>query len=551
MMASCGRNDNDEVSDTGYDMPQSAAKLKKEGDKALRAEKIDSASIYYGLAANLSQDKDAAVNERKAGADALNNLGYMQFQYYHNYLSSYRNLINALEIAEQTDYKEIYPSIYLNIANLYSSYDDQESSTEYHRKALESAVRNNDIDIAIISLSSIIFDAIMQQDKMPSSYISEFKRLKIKPDDEMAAYITHFIQAAVFAYSGNYEGAIEEFNKAKNLVDRDHDRASAKYSCDFLIAKILLMQGKRYEAISVLRDSFPSRSNIDPDWQIRSYKLISDTYADMRLSDSALQYQLLSTQLKDSIFRLQPFGYIKDIQTGTVVRKHEQKIENLNESLDKTRSTLIVAGLIIMLIAVLLYIVIIQNRRLKKSNRMLYLRSQEMLRREGIVASLSLTDVSTQSEKESSAAGQEESASAAEPAPADAPGKDNKYKTSSLDETQKKHLIANILKFFAESKDFYSPDFTLQNLADIIGCRPAHLSQVISQCMHTNFRSLVAEARVNECCRRICDQKIYSSVTMESIAQSVGFRSRTNFITVFKRYTGLTPSEYRRQHLKN
>lgn len=551
IMTSCSLNYKDETADTVYSLPQSALRLKKEGDKALRTENIDSALIYYGLVANLLQNKDIAIAERKVIADALNNMGYIQFQYYHNYLSSYRNLINALEIAEQMDYEEIYPSIYLNIANLYSSYDDQESSTEYHRKALKSAVKKNDTEIAIISLSCIIFDAIMQKDEMPSYYINEFKRLKIKPDDKMGAYIAHFIKATVYVYKGDYDRAIEEYNKAKGAVDRSHDQDSAKYSCDFLIAKILLAQGKRFEAISLLRDSFPSRSNIDPDWRIRSYKLISDTYADMSLSDSALQYQIRSTQLKDSIFRLQPFGYIKDIQTGTIVRKHEQKIGDLNESLDKTRMTLTASALIIMLIAVLLYIVIVQNRHLKKSNRMLYLRSQEELRREGIVKSLNLLEVSMQSGDITSASAQDVLSASAEPAHADLSGKDNKYKTSSLDEANKKNLIAKILKFFAESKDFYSPDFSLQNLADIIGCRPAHLSQVISECMHTNFRSLVAEARVNECCRRICDYKIYSNVTMESIAQSVGFRSRTNFITVFKRYTGLTPTEYRHQHLKN
>lgn len=505
-------------------LPQSATEFKKKGDRSLYTENLDSAAIYYGFAANLSQNDDATIEEKKAGADALNNLGYLQFQYSANYLSSYESLTKALEIADQINYQEIYPAIYLNIANLFSGYDDQRSATEYLRKALTSAVKNKDSGIAITSLSNLIFDAIVLQDEMPSREILLFNKLKINENEEMGVYIYHLINAADYFRKGNYALALNELRQSKASVNRKRDNESARYACDFLIAKALLSQGENNEAISSLLDSFPSNNSIDPDWKIRSFRLISDTYATMNMPDSALFYHRLSSQLKDSIFRRQPYGYIKDIQTKTIVNRHKKKIQTLNKSLTQTKERLFEAAIIIFIIVCLSTVLIIQNRRLRNSNRALYLCSQDNLRKEELERSMQPpTDINKNSLK---------------------------YKNSSLDNDQKKELIAKIRQIFTSSEECFSPDFTLERLAELINCRPAHASQVISECMHTNFRSLVAEARVNESCRRICDEKTYSSVTIESIAQSVGFRSRTNFIAVFKRYTGLTPTEYRRQHRK-
>ena len=41
----------------------------------------------------------------------------------------------------------------------------------------------------------------------------------------------------------------------------------------------------------------------------------------------------------------------------------------------------------------------------------------------------------------------------------------------------------------------------------------------------------------------------YGNMTIEGIATSVGFKSRTAFINAFKREVGLTPSEYLRMAL--
>lgn len=40
------------------------------------------------------------------------------------------------------------------------------------------------------------------------------------------------------------------------------------------------------------------------------------------------------------------------------------------------------------------------------------------------------------------------------------------------------------------------------------------------------------------------DTKAYSNLTIEAIAESLGYASRSNFSTVFKRTTGLSAAEF-------
>ena len=49
---------------------------------------------------------------------------------------------------------------------------------------------------------------------------------------------------------------------------------------------------------------------------------------------------------------------------------------------------------------------------------------------------------------------------------------------------------------------------------------------------------------MNEACRRLSDPDNYGQFTIEAVSSSVGFKSRANFAVVFKKITGLTPTEF-------
>jgi AraC-like DNA-binding protein len=96
------------------------------------------------------------------------------------------------------------------------------------------------------------------------------------------------------------------------------------------------------------------------------------------------------------------------------------------------------------------------------------------------------------------------------------------------------------------NKEIYSHEFSLQRLSELVGAPYKHVSQVINEMYKFNFNNLLNEFRVREACRRLAEDDIYTNYTIEAIAESIGFKSRSNFISTFKKLTGITPSEYKR-----
>jgi len=69
----------------------------------------------------------------------------------------------------------------------------------------------------------------------------------------------------------------------------------------------------------------------------------------------------------------------------------------------------------------------------------------------------------------------------------------------------------------------------------------------LTERFNKNFNQLLGEYRIREACRRFGDQENYGNLTVEAIGASVGFKSRSYFAAIFKKITGLTPTQYAKE----
>ncbi len=111
------------------------------------------------------------------------------------------------------------------------------------------------------------------------------------------------------------------------------------------------------------------------------------------------------------------------------------------------------------------------------------------------------------------------------------------------DKTRAK-LVRELEQAFRQERVYLHPDLTLEKLAAQMGVSSRYLSQVIREYYRTSFPSLVNNLRVSEARRMLADEK-YRHYSIEGIARTVGFSSKSAFNVAFKRITGLTPSFFR------
>lgn len=105
-------------------------------------------------------------------------------------------------------------------------------------------------------------------------------------------------------------------------------------------------------------------------------------------------------------------------------------------------------------------------------------------------------------------------------------------------------LKAKITALMVEEKLYQEPELTLQQLSGKLNVPTYQVSQTLNEGMKKNFYDLVNGYRVEEAKRLLLDSK-NKNYTILSIGFDAGFNSKTTFNTVFKKFTGLTPTEFR------
>jgi AraC-like DNA-binding protein len=105
-------------------------------------------------------------------------------------------------------------------------------------------------------------------------------------------------------------------------------------------------------------------------------------------------------------------------------------------------------------------------------------------------------------------------------------------------------IASSIISLMENDKLYQETQLTLQNLADKLLLPSYQVSQVINDGLKKNFYDLVNGYRVEEAKRLLLDSK-NKNFTILSIGFEAGFNSKTTFNTVFKKFTGLTPTEFK------
>lgn len=94
---------------------------------------------------------------------------------------------------------------------------------------------------------------------------------------------------------------------------------------------------------------------------------------------------------------------------------------------------------------------------------------------------------------------------------------------------------------------YRDPAISRDQLAERLGISSGYLSQLFQNSEEKNFTSYINRFRVEEVKRMIIDPAS-DRFSLLAIGREAGFQSKSAFYTTFKRETGMTPSEFKKQH---
>ena len=108
-----------------------------------------------------------------------------------------------------------------------------------------------------------------------------------------------------------------------------------------------------------------------------------------------------------------------------------------------------------------------------------------------------------------------------------------------------KEIINELIGLFEVDKIYLQNDISLTEVAAQLNTNRTYLSKAIHDVLDTNFNSLINKYRVEQARKMLSDP--HQKLSIEGIANSVGFNSKSTFNIAFKTFTGLTPSILRNE----
>ncbi len=121
-----------------------------------------------------------------------------------------------------------------------------------------------------------------------------------------------------------------------------------------------------------------------------------------------------------------------------------------------------------------------------------------------------------------------------------------KYYTSSLSKQQKEMIASKITDFISKEEHLLNPQIDLEAISKGIQEKRHHVSQTISEELHTTLKELINKNRI-EYAKRLLQKPEFDHLKIYAIALDSGFTNKSTFHRAFVKYTQMTPSAFRQK----
>jgi AraC-like DNA-binding protein len=434
------------------------------------------------------------------------------------------------------DYGVLFQTIYEQ-----TKYKDYAiNAIKYYKKAYDVSIatkhaNDNSIDVIISNLITVSY-SVGKLNNM-KHIISEYSaNHKLGSDKILKMYNIHTYYGMLACTQKKYDEALKYFQFAIDKIPNDPNYIRYLYLAHFNRASVYASMGDYRKAIQFM--AVPMRianANDMKDVKVELYNNLSNYYKGLGDDKTSMMYTRMYYQLKDSIVNFQQAARVSEIRFTNKINKLEA--QQVQMAQNRVIMNIIICIIILIAVIILVSFIIVKNRnkQLRQRNQTLYEKNVIMLNtenenRQRMKNYKEHIRMLEQQQSAQTISDEEKSA--------------DKFKQSELDDDYINNVAERITEVMENSDEVFTPKFSVQMLADIIEVKYKTVSEVIHQKFGCNFNAFVNGYRIREACKRINDTENYGKYSIDGIMQSVGFKSRATFISSFKKFTGLKPSEY-------
>lgn len=125
----------------------------------------------------------------------------------------------------------------------------------------------------------------------------------------------------------------------------------------------------------------------------------------------------------------------------------------------------------------------------------------------------------------------------------------DRYEKSGLKKEESVQHAVRLKEYMQNERPYLNGKLSLKEAAEYLEISVNHLSQVINEQLGINFFDFVNGYRVEEV-KRLLNDPEYKQYTLLTVAYDSGFNSKSSFNNIFKKVTGLTPTNYINQEIR-
>ncbi len=476
-----------------------------------------------------------------------------------DYVEALDEFISGVKVSEQCAKPKHAAGLYNYIGNVYCIFLDWEKGMDYYHKAYELCRkmpdRKTEHDI-LVNMAGIY--TFMNDLTNARKYYKLSERTKDAADPEdvyMSGYTLSLIQIG----EGDAAPAVTRLKAlARYAAEKKMEH---KYLCFAYqeIYKAYYGLGMPDSALKYMNlcDDAARRYNLQHTFA-NTLKNLSEFYENKGDVAKSNMYKSRYLDIMDSIYDTRKFDAARNSLFSYEVGKTTREISALKErerqrlqTIRLQRTVMAAVAVVAVVTAVFLTIVWLQKRRLHRSYADLYSVNRNFVdTQEQLTARLRSAGETIKARDDELAAVKAELAER-HGAAAGQVKEPPKYQSSGLAGEQAKVLADAIRNVMENSTAYCDCNFSLAMLADLVGSNSKYVSQVINDTFHKTFNDYVNPYRIHTACARFADPEHYGHLTMKAVAESVGFKSYSSFVSVFRKVTGLTPSLYQSMALQD